>query len=74
MSRSQLAAETAAITDPAALYRAMVDLNGTLQNMVLRRMDRVQIEGLRAYAATQPPSPFSNCNGIEFACRAALRK
>lgn len=64
-TRAQMAAEIAAITTPAEQYAALIDYNGTIQNMALRRMSAEQLEALRAYAATQPPQPFSTVNYIE---------
>lgn len=74
MTTKQLAADTAAITDSAQQYRAMIELNGMLQNMALRRMDVSQIEALRDYAATQAPLPHSNVNAVEWAAKRELAK
>lgn len=69
-----LALEIATMTDPAEQYRELVDCNGHVQNMVLRRLSGEQLVALGDYAAQQPPLPFSSTDVIQLAVAKEKRR
>lgn len=72
-ANSDIATRIAAIDAPADQYRELVEYNGRVQNMALRRMTPEALTALRDYAATQPKLPYSSANLIEAAAIRELR-
>jgi hypothetical protein len=55
-------------------YMALIDLNGTGKNKMVRRMSDADLSALFAYAKTQCPMPHSTTNLIAGYARRELRR
>ena len=74
MTTSQIASQVAHLPTAEERYRALIDYNGRIQNMALRRMSREQLVALIGYADTRPNDPHSGTNGIAWGARRELAK